>query len=271
MGTAGRGGRRVWTRRDFLRRSGTVAVGGAVAGIAGPAWGGRGLGVGLAARADSPPTAGFLTTVERQTLSAAVARIIPAEGPGDWSAADLGVVDYIDNVLSGFDRDPATGAIYPAGPYRLPGGGGDGFYGFTELTRVKLIGWRQQAEAWRAGYRDGLATLNDETGGSFAGVPSAIQDAVLTALDAEGSPFFSMLFDHTMEGAYAHPVYGGNREFKAWQWAGFAGDVHGVRFPTTGSRGAWNLYGGYAPEEMIVPGSDATEQPVITPAPGTRW
>ena len=74
-----------------------------------------------------------------------------------------------------------------------------------------------------------------------------------------------------MEGTYAHPVYGGNRGYVSWQWLGFAGDVHGVRFPTTGSRGSWNVYGGYAPEEITVAGSAATEQPVVTSAPPTQW
>jgi len=46
---------------------------------------------------------------------------------------------------------------------------------------------------------------------------------------------------------------------------GFAGDVHGVRFPSAQySQGSWNVYGGYAPEEILAVGSAANEQPVTS-------
>jgi gluconate 2-dehydrogenase gamma chain len=227
----------------------------------------------LAPAAPTTPAAptGFLTAAQRATLAAAAARLVPASGPGDWSAADLGAVDYIDNLLAGFDRDPATGAIYPGGPTRVASGALPGFLRFRPLSRVKALGWRNQVGTWRALYASGIAALDASAFGSFAAVPSAVQDTILERLDLAGSPFFAALFDHVMEGTYAHPVYGGNKGYGAWQWLGFAGDVHGVRFPTTGSTGAWTVYGGYSPEEMAAPGSPATEQPVATPAPVTQW
>ncbi|MGH7822179.1 MAG: hypothetical protein ACREQ9_20650, partial [Candidatus Binatia bacterium] len=64
------------------------------------------------------------------------------------------------------------------------------------------------------------------------------------------------LYHHTMEGVYGHPVYGGNTGFIAWLDFGYAGDVHGVRFPDEQyPTGAWSVFGGYAPEEMIEPGT----------------
>jgi hypothetical protein len=204
-------------------------------------------------------------------LGAAVARIVPASGPGDWSAADLGVVDYIDNLLAGFDRDPATGGIYPGGPYRMASTGGEGFSTFQPLSEAKSIGWRQQVLTWRALYTQGLAGLNELAGGDFATEPGDAQELILYSLDYEASPFFAVLFDHTMEGTYSHPVYGGNEGYRAWQWLGFAGDVHGVRFPQTGSKGSWNTYGGYAPEEIAGPGTPSTQQPVVTSSSAVRW
>jgi hypothetical protein len=60
-----------------------------------------------------------------------------------------------------------------------------------------------------------------------------------------------------LEGVYSHPVYGGNAGYQAWQSFGYAGDVHGVRFPHIGPADApWNVYGGYAPEEMAQPGKE---------------
>lgn len=226
----------------------------------------------LSADTVGPETDGsFLSAAQQATLGAAVARLVPASGPGDWSAADLGVVDYIDNLLSGFGRDPATGGIYPGGPYRGPSSGGGGFSQFRPLTAAKTLGWRRQVFTWQDLYTSGLAGLDEAAGGDFAAAPGVEQDLILHALDEEASPFFGALFNHTMEGTYAHPVYGGNRGYVSWQWLGFAGDVHGVRFPTTGSRGSWNVYGGYAPEEIAVAGSAATEQPVVTSAPPTQW
>jgi len=200
-----------------------------------------------------------------------VSRLIPASGPGDWSAADIGVVDYVDDLLAGFDRDPATGGIYPSGPYRNASDIGPGFFSYQTLSRVKAVGWRTQIAKWRSQYTSGLEGLDESAGGNFSSALEVDQDLILEELDLSGSPFFSTLFDHTMEGTYSHPVYGGNSGYRAWQWLGFGGDVHGVRFPTTGSRGAWNVYGGYAPEEIVAPGASANEQPVVTPGPPTDW
>ena len=186
----------------------------------------------------------------RATLDAALARMIPAAGPGDWSAADLGAGDYIERLLSG------DGRIYAGGPYRA------GFDEFRPLTRAKEMGWAAEIDRLRAVYAEGLAELDRRAGGSFADAPEQIQDLVLTTLDLEGSEFFAALYDHTMEGVYAHPVYGGNRDYRAWKDLCYQGDVHGVRFPSTGSPGAWNTYGGYAPEEMIAPGACPGQGPV---------
>ena len=191
-----------------------------------------------------------LTPAQRATLDAALARMIPASGPGDWSAADLGAGDYVERLLSG------DGRIYAGGPYRA------GFDDFRPLTRAKEMGWAEEIDRLRALYAEGLAELDRRAGGSFATAPEQIQDLVLTTLDLERSEFFAALYDHTMEGVYAHPVYGGNRDYRAWKDLCYQGDVHGVRFPSTGSPGAWNTYGGYAPEEMSRPGACPGQGPV---------
>lgn len=255
-----------WSRREFLRlgaASGLALVkpSSAVANL-----------VALTPRRATERGApgGFLSASQSATLGAAVGRVVPSSGQGDWSAADLGVVEYIDGLLSGFDRDPVTGGIYPGGPYRLGSKQGPGFYAFRPLSRVKAIGWRRQVKRWRSLYVEGLAGLDAAAGGDFATAPELEQDLILLDLDSGASPFFAALFDHTMEGTYSHPVYGGNQDYRAWRWLGFAGDVHGVRFPTVGSHGPWNVYGGYSPEEIIQPGSASTEQPVVTPSPNGR-
>jgi hypothetical protein len=186
-------------------------------------------------------TGGPLSVQQRRTLKAAVARIVPASGAGDWSAADVGADNYIVQLLSG--------QIYAGGPVRAR------FSFFQRLSRVKQIGWNREIARLRNLYRQGLAELDALAGGDFAASLSVVQDVILTLLDDTGSDFFTALYNHTLEGVYAHPVYGGNQNFKAWQSLAYAGDVHGVRFPNIGAPDApWNVYGGYAPEEIVKPG-----------------
>ncbi len=189
------------------------------------------------------PQRSVLTSSQRRTLRAAVARIVPATGPGDWSAADVGADHYIGALLSGI------GQIYAGGPYRSR------FARFQRLSRVKRIGWSREVRRLRGVYTRGLAELDRLAGGDFAAAPAPVQDAILTRMDDAGSAFFTALYNHTLEGVYSHPVYGGNRDYTAWRAFGYAGDVHGVHFPHIGPANApWNVYGGYAPEEMIRPG-----------------
>jgi len=226
------GMRRGYSRRELLATAAKLGAAGAVAKT-------LPLGTGVS-RAATP--SGTLAVSQRRTLDAALARMIPADGPHDWSAADIGVGDYIERLLSG------DGRIYAGGPTRRR------FASFRRLTRAKEIGWEAEIRRLRSVYTDGLAELDRRAGGSFADLPAPAQDLVLTTLDLEGSPFFAALYAHSMEGAYSHPVYGGNKDYRAWKDLCYQGDVHGVRFPTKGSTGSWNHYGGYSPEEMASPG-----------------
>jgi gluconate 2-dehydrogenase gamma chain len=85
-------------------------------------------------------------------------------------------------------------------------------------------------------YRRGLAALDAFCQASyqmpFARLDAARQDAVITALEAGkatgfGWPtpqaFFNTLRTHTMEGMFADPVYGGNKDFAGWRLVGFPG------------------------------------------------
>lgn len=226
---------RLLTRRQALADAGKAGAAGALA---------LGLPPGVL-RTSSLQGAGPLTQRQLATLRAAVARIVPASGPGDWSAADAGADTYIVTLLSGIGR------IYAGGPVRSR------FARFQRLTRVKRIGWGREIGRLRSLYAQGLAQLDSMAGGNFAAAPAPVQDAVLTELDDAGSAFFSALYNSTLEGVYSHPVYGGNRDYIGWRAFGYAGDVHGVRFPHIGPADApWNVYGGYAPEEMAQPGKE---------------
>jgi gluconate 2-dehydrogenase gamma chain len=212
------------TRRELLRDSGAAML-------------------VLALPASVFAAAPVLSSSDLRTLRAAVARIIPAEHPADWSAADVGADLYIQNLLAGPEQ------IFAGGPNRAE------FAQFQKLSRIKRQGWVAEVERLRGVYQVGLKQLNARAGGNFAGAPAVLQDTILRTLDLGGSDFFAALYHHVMEGVYSHPVYGGNKDYRAWQTFGYQGDVHGVRFPNIGPPDAsWNVHGGYAPEEMRRPG-----------------
>src|SRR5437016_8479371 len=101
---------RLFTRRQALGRAGAA---GAMFAFA------PGLVRWASAASGAPLSQGQL-----RTLRAAVAHIVPAQGPGDWSGADVGADSYIVALLSG------TGRIYAGGPYR------SSFGRFQTVSRV---------------------------------------------------------------------------------------------------------------------------------------
>jgi len=134
--------------------------------------------------ADYQPAA--LKADEFATLTAAVGRIIPTDdlGPG---AADAGVQVFIDRSLKG-----PNAALLPV-------------------------------------YQAGLAALDKAAGsGGFAEAAADQQDKILTDAAAgklDGAPegFFALLLEHTRQGMFGDPVYGGNANFAGWDLIGYPG------------------------------------------------
>ena len=85
-------------------------------------------------------------------------------------------------------------------------------------------------------YRRGLAQLEAYCRSTYkepsCGSTPEQQDEVITALE-EGKAtgftyptareFFNILRTHTMEGMFADPLYGGNKDFAGWRLVGFPG------------------------------------------------
>ena len=166
------------------------------------------------------PDARYLSDEERQFLSAAVDRLIPAdEYP---SASELGVVDFIDNQL--------------AGPY----GRGDIYY-MEGPFRDGLATQGYQAQAPALLYRQAIADIRK--GLSDAGQPDFVdlspdrQDTLLMELSeggdelehTDGKTFFDTLWQNTLEGYFGDPVHGGNRNMEAWRMIGFPGARYDYR------------------------------------------
>jgi len=176
----------------------------------------------------------FLNGAEIKFLEASVARLIPADalGPG---ALEAGCVLFIDRQLAGpFGRAQNW---YMQGPWP----DGDAQQGLqSRLTPAQT-------------YRAGINAVNtycraQYSGADFPALTTAEQDALLAALE-KGTPeiaevhaqsFFALLLQNTIEGFFADPLYGGNRDMLGWKLIGFPGarydyrnavDQHGQAYP----------------------------------------
>jgi gluconate 2-dehydrogenase gamma chain len=87
----------------------------------------------------------------------------------------------------------------------------------------------------REAYAVGLAAIGDYAmatkGAAFADLPAADQDAILTALEknaatglmADAPGFFALVRNHTIQGTFCDPYYGGNTDFIRWDLIGYPG------------------------------------------------
>ena len=175
------------SRRKALK--GVAAMGAAAALPAGM------LPPAVARAADAAPQRGALqalTASESAILEAMVARLIPSDesGPG---AKEARAADYIDRSLAG-----------------------------------ALAGSRKA-------YAAGLAALDayaqSSKGAAFASLAPAAQDELLTAMQknaAKGftpnsAAFFGLVRNHTIQGTFCDPFYGGNANFVGWDMIGYPG------------------------------------------------
>jgi gluconate 2-dehydrogenase gamma chain len=135
----------------------------------------------------------FLNDEDAATVMAFTERLMPG-APGMPGARDADVLNYIDLALAGAYAD---------------------LQDFYRRGLAQLDAFCQQAH--RA---------------PFARLDAARQDAMITALEegkASGftwptaQAFFNTLRTHTMEGMFADPVYGGNKDFAGWRLVGFPG------------------------------------------------
>ena len=135
----------------------------------------------------------FFNYEQASTVAAFTERLMPG-APGKPGARDAGVLNYIDLALAG---------------------------AYADLQDF---------------YRRGLAQLDAYCHAthkqSFTQLDPARQDEVLAALEQGKAPgftlpraqeFFNVVRTHTMEGMFADPIYGGNRDFAGWRLVGFPG------------------------------------------------
>jgi gluconate 2-dehydrogenase gamma chain len=183
------------SRRDLLKRAAIVGGAASVARRLEPGGGATGArtlqpsdGAALAPREPLE----HLTSAEADILEAVVARLIPtdANGPG---AAEARATHYIDRALGG-----------------------------------ALASSRQV-------YTTGLAALDrysrSSRGKAFTDLAAADQDAVLVEVEAgtatgfagSSAAFFGLVLNHTLQGTFGDPYYGGNAGFVGWDLLRYPG------------------------------------------------
>jgi gluconate 2-dehydrogenase gamma chain len=158
----------------------------------------------------------FFNDDDARTVAAFAERLIPG-APGKPGATDADVLNYIDLALSGAYQD--------------------------------------QQYFYRCGLAQLDAHCNKTHGKPFRNLAAAQQDETILVLEQgkalefvwpTAKEFFETLRTHTMEGMFADPVYGGNKNFAGWRLVGFPGaqpifseeDMHSsqpfTRVPITG-------------------------------------
>lgn len=193
----------------------------------------------------------FFSPAESAFVEAATERLIPKDelGPG---AVETGVPVFIDRQLAG---DYGAGARwYMQGPW------GDG---------EKTQGWQTRLTP-AALYRTAIREIDEAVGkegraATFAKLGPDDQDRWLHQLEggkvnlptADAKTFFELLHQNTIEGFFADPMYGGNRDMAGWKLIGFPGarydqtpfvKKHGEKYPLPPvaimGRPEWNDQGG---------------------------
>ena len=199
-------------RRDFLK---SAVIGGAAAATAG-------LPAQVAAQANpAAPAAGyaFLNPEEAAFVEALVDHMIPADAHTP-KGTDVGVHTYIDRALAG--GWGKGDKLYMQGPW-APGVPEQGYQ--LPLIPADL-------------YRDGIADTNHfcvkTYGKAFDQLTAVQREEVLKNLDGgkvvfasglSSQAFFTVVYQTVMEGMFADPIYGGNKDKVGWKMLGFPGVV----------------------------------------------
>ncbi len=179
----------------------------------------------------------FFTAAEWTFIMAACDRLIPADGRGP-GALETNVPVFIDQQLhNGLGDD-----IYMQGPHPAEYAATLGFQNPNTPQQM-----------YRTGIKLAQQYSRQTHGKPFEQLAEADKDALLTALQKNGvdfaalgeptvkaGQFFSQLLGDTKNGYLADPMYGGNKDMKAWVAIGFPGaraaytewvDQHNVKYP----------------------------------------
>lgn len=157
-----------------------------------------------------------LTEAEAAFLKAAADTIIPADALSPAASA-CGVIDFIDCELAGPYGEGAR--LYRDGPIVT----GKPEHGYQlDLT---------PREFFRQGIAAAAAWVTQNFGRAFTELGEPDRQAALQAMEQgkaqfaafEARDFFEALLAIVMEGFFADPYYGGNRDLAGWKMIGYPG------------------------------------------------
>ncbi len=168
-----------------------------------------------ATSADAEPLL-TLTATEHAFIAAAVDTLIPADDLSP-SGSDCGVAVFIDRQLAGAYGSGAR--LYRQGPFPIAK---------PELGYQLSLNPR---EFFRAGIEAANAWTRKTWGKDFDRLPEQDRVSALTAMEENkaqfpgfsSKAFFNALLQIAMEGFFADPIYGGNRDMAAWKMIGYPG------------------------------------------------
>jgi gluconate 2-dehydrogenase gamma chain len=168
------------------------------------------------APANEPVAYLTLSALEAAFVSAAADTMIPADELSP-SGTDCGVVIFVDRQLAGSFGGGAK--LYRSGPFRK----GKPEHGYQlALTPREFVG---------AGIAATNAWIRKVHGKDFHRLAPKEREDALKALesskaelgDFDGRQFFDALINLVMEGFFADPIHGGNRNKAGWKMIGYPG------------------------------------------------
>lgn len=178
----------------------------------------------------------FFTAEEAAVVDAFIDRLIPTDdlGPG---AKDAGVTTFIDRQLTG--------------PY----GGHDWLYMQGPFSSKPLPSQGLQSPLTpRQQYRQGLAALEAYCKTHFGGrgfaelsvdeqtkLMGGMEKGEVVLENFSSKMLFSAIHSNTVEGFFADPIYGGNRDMAGWKLIGFPGTRYDYRDVMDKPNQAYNL------------------------------
>jgi gluconate 2-dehydrogenase gamma chain len=171
------------------------------------------------AAATSPPVDEpllTLTATEHAFFVAAADTIIPPDQLSP-SGSDCGVANFIDRQLAGAY---GTGArLYRQGPF--PKGKPEQGYQLSLNPREFFrAGVASANEFTRKAYGKDFDRLNEE---QRIVALKAMEEGKAEFKGFGSAMFFNALLQITMEGFFADPIYGGNRDMASWKMVGYPG------------------------------------------------
>ena len=146
----------------------------------------------------------FFTPEEADTFEAIAARIWPGD-EDDPGAREAGAVHYVDRAL--------------AGPY-------------AELQHAYRVALDHLEQTAQQRFGDSFVQLDEEQQDSLLAELEELEEGDDPLQDMPGRQLelglgpestFEMFRKHTMEGVFADPMYGGNRDFAGWRAVNYPG------------------------------------------------